>query len=69
MSSSPSQYHSAHRDNITISQKAKAEKAAEHPGFDCPCSFQVYFTLGIVLSLQSKPNHPSYQLFTNDKHQ
>ena len=32
-------------------QKAKAENAAKHPGFDCPCSFQVYFTLGFLQTL------------------
>ena len=37
-----------HLINHDISdQKAKAEKAAaERPSFDCPCSFQVYFSLG-----------------------
>ena len=34
-------------DHSISDQKAKAEKAAaERPSFDCPCSFQVYFSLG-----------------------
>ena len=34
-------------DHHISDQKAKAERAAaERPSFDCPCSFQVYFSLG-----------------------